>query len=338
VLRDAETIAELAGDHPVRPFCVVDAGWSVGGVAPGGPWTGGIPGLFDDMPALAAEIGARGARPGIWMRPAALWTVHDPALLRDGPRPVPERPLDLSRPENLQTVGEDVRRLVGWGFELIKHDFSTFDHFARWGFQMGMQLTDPGWHPADRTRTNAELLVELYRTIRAAAGDDALVIGCNTVGHLAAGLVEIQRVGDDTSGKAWERTRRMGVNALAFRLAQHGTFFALDADCVPCTAATPWEYNRRFLDLVARSGTVLFVSVDPRRRTPEVDADLRAALRTALSGGEPGGVEPLDWLHTTSPRDWRTGTTRRRYDWLPEIGASPYLDAGEIGSTTVWPS
>lgn len=333
VLQDADTIVELADGHPVRPFCVVDAGWSPGGVAPGGPWTHGIPGLFDDMPGLAAEIAARGARPGIWMRPAAMSDVRDAGLLRPGPRPAPEQPLDLSRPENMHGIGEDVRRLVDWGFEMVKHDFSTFDHFGRWGFQMGMQMTQPGWHPADRTRTNAELLVGLYRTIREAAGD-AWIIGCNTVGHLAAGLVQIQRTGDDTSGLAWERTRRMGVNTLAFRLAQHGTFFALDPDCVPCTPHTPWERNRELLDLVARSGATLFASVDPACRTPDVDANLRAALRIALDGGEPDGVEPQDWLQTSSPRRWRTGTTVREYQWLSDLGASPYLDGLEIGAVT----
>ncbi len=38
-----------------------------------------------------------------------------------------------------------------------------------------------------------------YRAVREAAAD-VVVLGCNTVGHLAAGLVEAQRTGDDTSG------------------------------------------------------------------------------------------------------------------------------------------
>ncbi|GAB3919819.1 hypothetical protein GCM10027613_24750 [Microlunatus endophyticus] len=325
VLTDARTIVELADGHPVRPFSVVDAGWSVGGVAPGGPWTEGIPGLFDDMPGLAGRIRAEGARPGIWMRPAALSTVDDPGRLRPGPRPAQEQPLDLSRPDNLDVIGADIARLSGWGFELIKHDFSTFDHFGRWGFQMGRSQTEPGWAPGDRSRTNAEILLGLYRTIHDNAGS-ALILGCNVVGHLAAGLVHAQRTGDDTSGRAWERTRKMGVNTLAFRLAQHGRFFALDADCVPVTAATPWRRNREFLDLVARSGTALFLSVDPAQRTVEIDADLKAAVRIALDGGEPDGIEPLDWLHSTSPRRWRIGSTERRYDWLEPYGAGDDLD------------
>ena len=93
------------------------------------------------------------------------------------------------------------------------------------------------------------------------------MLGCNVVGHLAAGLVHAQRTGDDTSGRGWERTRRMGVNTLAFRLAYHRRFCTLDADCVANTPLTDWSKNRQFLDLIARSGTALFVSVD-RSRAP----------------------------------------------------------------------
>ncbi|WP_020578042.1 hypothetical protein [Actinopolymorpha alba] len=320
IIRDAETIVEYADGHPVKPYCVVDAGWSPGGACPGGPWTAGLPGTFDDMPGFAADIAARGARPGIWMRPAALSYVDDPARLRPGPRPVREQPLDLTLQDNLDGIRADVARLVGWGFELIKHDFSTFDAFGRFAPAMGAAMTDAGWHFADRGQTNAEILLRLYEVIRAGAGD-AVVIGCNTVGHLAAGLVEVQRIGDDTSGRRWERTRRMGVNTLAFRLAQHQSFFVADADCVPCTPQTPWDKNRQFLDLVARSGTALFVSVDPNARTPQTDADLRVAVKLALDGGDPGGVEPLDWLHTTTPERWRTSEGTRTYQWSEPFGA-----------------
>jgi alpha-galactosidase len=321
VLGDARTVVELADGHPVRPYSVVDAGWSPGGSAPGGPWTAGVPGLFDDMAGLAAAVAEAGAVPGIWFRPASLSTVSDPSLLRPGPRPVREQPLDLSLPAVLDLVREDTSRLVGWGYQFLKHDFSTFDMFARWGPAMSFGLTDDGWSFADRSSTNAELLLRFYRAIREAAGS-AVVLGCNVVGHLAAGLVDAQRTGDDTSGREWERTRTMGVNTLAFRLAQHGRFFALDADCVPATPQTPWSQNRQFLDLVARSGTALFVSVDPAARNDHVDADLSAALRLALDGGVPGGVEPLDWLETPQPRLWRSGETSVRYDWsAPDDGS-----------------
>jgi alpha-galactosidase len=309
VLRDAELAAELAGDHPVRPFCVVDDGWQRGGQGTGGPWDGGLDGVFDDLPALAAGIRDRGARPGVWFRPL-LSRVDGPGALarRDG-----GYALDPSHPGALATIAADTRRLTGWGFELIKHDFSTYDLLGAFGDPAPLGGGEP-WRPHDTSLTNAEILLRLYRTLRDAAGG-ALLLGCDTVGHLAAGLVEAQRTGDDTSGRDWSRTRRMGVNTLAYRLPQHGRFFVQDPDCVPCTPRTPWARNREFLDLVARSGTALFVSVDPASRTAEVDRDLRAAVRLALDGGERAGVRPLDWQQTPTPQRWRTGRATRGYRW-----------------------
>ena len=329
VIRDARMIAELSGSHPVRPFAVVDDGWSVDGLADGrsgsgGPWDRGR-GDFANMADAAGAIAAEGVRPGLWFRPLLSRRKDHPAALRpwDG-----AFALDPSHPAAVDEVADSVRRFRTWGFELIKHDFSTYESLGRWGFQMGPSPAAPDVHVADRTRTTAEVLVDLYRAIHEAAGD-GMVLGCNVVGHLAAGLVHAQRTGDDTSGRNWERTRRMGVNTLAFRLAQHGRLFTLDADCVASTPQTDWALNRRFLDLVARSGTVLFVSVDPTTRTDAVDADLAAALRIALDGGEAGGVEPLDWFSTTTPTRWRCGGDVRTYDWLPSTGGDPY----EVGGT-----
>ena len=321
--RDATFLAGLATGHATRPFCVIDAGWTPGSVCPGGPWTEGDEKRFPDMPGLADDMKKIGVRPGIWMRPTALMVVDEPRRLRPGPCTAQEKPLDLSLPDNIALIRDDVARVRGWGYELIKHDFSTYDAFGRWGFEMGAELTDDGWHLADRTLTNAELLLRLYRTLREAAGD-AVLLGCNTVGHLGAGIFEVQRTGDDTSGRVWERTRRMGVNTLAYRLAQNGAFFQCDADCAAHTADTPWAQDRQWLDLVARSGTALFVSVDPRTVTKEQTAAFRAAMQTALAGGEPGGVEPLDWLHTTTPATWRLGGETKRYDWEPASGAWPF--------------
>ncbi|HEY4299416.1 MAG TPA: hypothetical protein VGM73_01000 [Candidatus Didemnitutus sp.] len=320
--RDAAFLAELSAGHANRPYCVVDAGWTPGGSCPGGPWDAGDPVRFPDMPGLAAQMKALGVRPGIWMRPTALTRVDDPRRLRAGPCHADEKPLDLTRPENLTLIRDDVARVRSWGFELIKHDFSTYDIFGRWGMEMGAELTDAGWNFADRSLTNAEIILQLYRTLREGAGD-AVLLGCNTIGHLAAGLFEIQRAGDDTSGRTWERTRRMGVNTLAYRLCQHGTFFQLDPDCAAHTAATPWEMDRRFLDLVARSGCPLFVSVDPRTVTSAQKEAFRSAMLLALSGGTPGGSEPLDWLQTTCPREWRFGTSRVSYDWTEAFGTNP---------------
>ena len=320
--RDAVFLSELAEGNSNRPYCVIDAGWTPGGVCPGGPWIKGDPKTFPDMPGLAADMKKVGVRPGIWMRPTALSTVDNPRRLRPGPATAPEKPLDLTLPENLASVHDDVARVCSWGFELIKHDFSTYDFFGKWGPEMGAEMTEPGWHFRDQTLTNAEILVRHYRTLREGAGN-AVLIGCNTMGHLGAGYFEVQRTGDDTSGHVWERTRRMGVNTLAYRLAQNGAFFACDPDCAAHTEKTPWELDRQFLDLVARSGTALFISVDPRKVNPEQKTAFRAAMQLALSGGASGNCEPLDWLYNTSPESWRIGNEGVRYRWNGAMGASP---------------
>ncbi|MCA0294860.1 MAG: hypothetical protein LCH96_06020 [Actinobacteria bacterium] len=325
VVRDARTVADLVGGHPVRPFGVVDDGWSVDGTADGrpasgGPWADSRPVEFPDMTEVAARIAAEGVRPGIWFRPLQHRFEPDAGGLRPWEG---GWALDPSHPATLERVADDVRRIRGWGFELIKHDFSTFEALGRWGFRMGARPAADDVHVHDRSRTTAEVLVDFYRVIREAAGD-AVVLGCNVVGHLAAGLVEAQRTGDDTSGKVWERTRRMGVNTLAFRLAQHRRFFTVDADCVASTPLTDWSKNRQFLDLVARSGTALFVSVDPRTRTDAVDDHLAAALTLALDGGDPDGIEPLDWLTVTTPQRWRGGSGDLTYDWYETAGADPF--------------
>jgi alpha-galactosidase len=320
--RDAAFLGELAAGQKNLPYCVIDAGWTPGSVCPGGPWTAGDPKTFPDMPGLANDMKKLGVRPGIWMRPTALTKVDDPNRLRSGPSHAAEKPLDLTLPENLTLIHDDVTRVRSWGYDLIKHDFSTYDVFGRWGFEMGAELTDSGWHFHDQTLTNAEIILRLYRTLRAGAGD-AVLIGCNTIGHLGAGLFEAQRTGDDTSGHEWERTRRMGINTLAYRLPQNGTFFTCDADCAAHTKDTPWNLDRQYLDLIARSGTALFISVDPRTIQTEQKAAFRAAMQTALSGSTTGGCEPLDWLHTTDPRAWRFGDERVNYQWGQSFGAWP---------------
>ncbi len=322
-LRDASFLAEVASGQATRPYSVIDAGWGPdrSSVCPGGPWDRGDPKRFPDMPGLAAAVKQLGVRPGIWIRPTALSEVDNPKRLRPGPSNAPEKPLDLTLAENLAFIHDDVARVHSWGFDLIKHDFSTYDVFGRWGFEMGAELTDSGWHFNDRSLTNAEIILRLYRTLRTAAGE-AVLLGCNTVGHLGAGLFEVQRTGDDTSGRVWERTRRMGINTLAFRLPQHGTFFISDPDCAAHTPDTPWEFDHRYLDLVARSGAALFISVDPRTIEPAQKAAFRSAMQLALGGGS-GHAEPLDWLHTTAPRAWRFGDEKVTYAWEEPAGANP---------------
>ena len=307
-------VSELSPDAENRPYSVIDDGWSRGGLGHG-PWLGNE--RFGEMDAFAARLKGLGVRPGLWFRPLTALPDQPKTWRLSRNADV----LDPTIPETRAHVREHLERFRGWGYEMIKHDFTSWDLFGRWGFSMGHEITSGGWRFHDDSRTNAEIVLDLYRDIRESAGPMRL-IGCNTFGHLAAGTHEVQRTGDDTSGRSWERTRRMGVNTLAFRAAQQGAFFTVDPDIVAITSAIPWELNERWLRLVAGSGTALFVSVQP----DFVNAEHKMALRKALTQAakpQPAG-EPLDWLRTDCPREWRLNGKRVAFDWMGELGGNPY--------------
>jgi alpha-galactosidase len=317
VLTDAKHVVELSPTGANRPFAVIDDGWQPGrgkekaGV---GTWDRGNE-KFPNMPGLAADVRRAGARAGIWIRP-----LQAPADAPDTWRLARDKQfLDPTVPEVREKVSSDVARIREWGFELIKHDYTTFDVFGRWGFQMGAAMTRDNWtFAAGPTRTTAEVIDDLYRAIRSAAGE-SLVIGCNTVSHLSAGHFEICRVGDDTSGTEWARTRKMGVNTLAFRGVQHGAFYVADADCVGVTNAVPWALTRQWLDLLARSGTMLFTSLAPDALGDKQRRDLKDAFALAAVPHPLG--EPIDWQRTVYPTRWRLLGSEKSYDWVGADGA-----------------
>jgi alpha-galactosidase len=322
ILRDTEFIAGLSPTGGVRPFSVIDGGWS-----------NGTP-VWPDMQKLAHGIKQGTVRPGIWIRPLEAPRDAATSLLlpdgRFGERKDRARGLayDPTVPEAREMIGAKLRQAAGWGYEMVKHDFSTYDLLGQWGFEMGPQPTVPGWSLHDRSQTNAEVVAGLYALIREAAGNDVVIDGCNTVGHLGQGVFDMQRIGDDTSGHQWERTRRMGVNALSFRLPQNGTFFTVDPDMVGVTDAIPWELNRQWLDVLARSGAATIVAVAPSRRGPEQKAALKEAFQIAAAGGT--GAKPVDWMETSVAEKWTVPGAKgreaeRRYQWCGSGGASPFL-------------
>lgn len=317
VRADAEHVVELSPNGANRPFAVIDDGWQParGSDKTGvGLWDRGNE-KFPDLAALAGDVKRIGARPGIWIRPLLAPTDAPDALRLPRDRTY----LDPSLDETRAKVRADIARLHEMGYELIKHDYTTFDIFGRWGFQMGAAITRDGWtFAAGPTRTNAEVIDDLYRTMREAA-ETSLVIGCNTVSHLSAGRFEICRIGDDTSGTEWARTRKMGVNTLAFRGAQHNAFYVADADCVGVTNAVPWTLTRQWLDLLARSGTMLFTSLAPDALGTQQRADLKFAFAFAAEA-QPLG-EPLDWRQSVYPSRWKLRGREQRFDWVADDGA-----------------
>jgi alpha-galactosidase len=314
-LTNAAGIASLSAPGGNCPFAVVDDGWEEKAEQAAGStlWVRVNPNFSRtlDMPAFARRIKERGARPGLWYRPL-IATPDAPASWRLAREP---KSLDPTVAAVREHIRETVARFPQWGFELIKHDFTTFDLLGKWGFEMTNEMTADGWTFSDRSRTTAEIIRDLYRDIRSAAGNRTLIEGCNTIGHLAAGIFELQRIGDDTSGRQWNRTRKMGVNSLAFRAPQQGAFFAVDADCAGQfrSNSLPWGKNRQWLDLLSHSGTVCFVSFDK----DAIGSDQQGALQAALAAAarkQPLG-EPLDWTEKRIPENWLLDGKTLQFAW-----------------------
>ncbi|MBQ6481407.1 MAG: hypothetical protein IJI45_09840, partial [Anaerolineaceae bacterium] len=324
VLNDAAYLAKLTEGINNRPYFVIDDCWqqeryhddgSFEESYNGGPWVSNE--KFGDMQDLAKQIRTANVLPGIWVR-----------LLQDRSPEIPDSwqlphtgMLDPSIPEVLDFISKTVERIGQWGFKLLKHDFSTFDIMNLWGSDMYNEMTEDGWHFADRNRTSAEIIISLYETIlQAARKYGMLVLGCNTIGHLGAGLMHMQRTGDDTSGLMWERTLRFGVNTLAFRLPQHGAFFDIDADCIGISSKIPWEFNRQWGKLLSKSGTSLFYSVKPGLLSREQEAEFVTMLRDNAVSREI--AEPIDWQDTTLPQDWLLDGQMVSFHWYEPWGLS----------------
>ena len=309
ILRHTQRIVECAPKDGPKPYMVIDDGWQVCARCTG-PWYTGNQ-LFGDMGVLAKQIEEMGAIPGIWVRP--LRTVEmipqDWVLTRQDDYAFL---MDPSVPEVLDKVAEDITRIRNWGYKLIKHDFTTGDTFGLWGFEMTDDYVSQKEF-ADKTKTTAEIIKNLYQTIRDAAGDDIAIIGCNTISHLSAGYFEIQRTGDDTSGVDWARTKKYGINTLAFRMPQHNAFYAADADCVGITRKLDWNINRRWLDVLAKSGTPLFISIGDDAFNDEVKADIAAAFKLAVSCETVS--RPVDWMENIIPEVWDSIFGRDTYQW-----------------------
>lgn len=322
ILADCDYILNLTKDIENKPYMVIDDCWQEHhrlNEYNGGPWTKGNE-KFSDMKALAEKLVQKGVRPGIWVR----LLLNEDENIKNEWRLSHNNCIDPTNPEALNYIKEDIKRICNWGYTLIKHDFSTFDLFGKWGFQMSPLVTDDGWHFYDDSLTSAEVVKLLYKAILdasvEASNGEALILGCNTIGHLGAGYMHINRTGDDTSGVIWERTRFMGVNTLAFRLPQHGKFYEIDADCVGIDGGISWSMNKQWADVLAKSGTPLFISVRPNILDETEKQELHEILKVASK--QEYHVIPVDWEETTCPEHWqdKDHDIDCKYQWFEETG------------------
>ena len=326
-LADAEYIVSCAKGCANPPYVVMDDGWQknsppVVGESGRGPWDAAGANFGMEMPEFCRRIAALGAKPGLWYRPLRAWDE-----LPEEQRLIADRNyLDPTVPAVRSRIVEDIQRFRDWGFKLVKIDFLSHDLSQIWpcdplSYYDRYIQDDRKWR--NDSRTTAEVMLDIYKAMKDAAGDDVVIIGCNAFNHLAAGVFELQRTGDDTSGKDWKRTRKNGINTLAMRSIQDGAFFKIDADCVGLASegSVSWNLNRQWMELLGRSGTPFFVSWKRQLATPEVREALSKAFRHASSVRDV--AEPLDWFESRRPRRWRFADGAADFQWSNDFAARP---------------
>ena len=70
--------------------------------------------------------------------------------------------------------------------------------------------------------------------------------------------------------------------------------------------------TRQWMDLLANSGTPLFVSISPDAVGKEQEKALKAAFTAASADRLP--AEPLDWFNNTCPSKWLLNDETRTFN------------------------
>lgn len=319
VMRETDYLKEMCDGTKNDPYMIIDDGWQLnrtyasGGAYIGGPW---IPNSrFGDMAETADAIHAKGAKAGIWFRPLlTLGEVADKAILtrhQNG-----GLILDPSHPYTLERVKTDASTIRSWGYELIKHDFTTIDVFGTNPLTSEKHthtMIFGGRSFYDKTKTTATIIKNLYKAVQDGVGD-ADVIGCNTIGHLCAGIHSTYRTGNDTSGRSFEWTRRTGVNSV-MRLPLNDTFYRADPDCAAFTERVDASLNLDYLEMCAYTGMTTLASVTPGILTDAEMKRINEIYKVADKDEHRLGIKNFD--KTANPNVFvsEDGSIEKIYDW-----------------------
>ena len=316
VCQESAYLQEMTMGCKNRPCMIIDDGWQKNRIAGRGHYIGGeweANDRFNDMRKMADEIRKRNQKAGLWFRP----------LLTQGnlPQGVAYADyamgvvMDASHPYTLETVYQDAKKIRDWGYEVIKHDFSTLDitGLALTSDRHDYLLCKEGYRFFDKTKTTATIMKNLYKAIQLGAGD-ADVIGCNVIGHLSAGIHSTQRTGNDSSGRSFELTRRHSVNAV-MRLPMNNMFFNVDPDCAAFTDMVSADINLDFLEMCALTGMTTLASVTPNILTDKEMQRINEIYKMADSGKYEYGI--VNFTKTANPEIFisKDKKTIREFDW-----------------------
>lgn len=318
VLKETDYLMQMTSGCKNAPYMIIDDGWQKNRIPGAGNYIGGEwepNGKFGDMRKTAEAIHAKGAKAGVWFRP----------LLTRGDVPAEAvlceecggKILDPSHPFTLEKAYNDAKKLSDWGFDLIKHDFTTGDALTGQKTLTSEQhdyiLVAENRKYYDEKKTTASILKNLYKAIQKGAGSSE-VIACNAVGHLSAGIHSVYRIGNDTSGRSFEWTRRDGINSV-MRLPLNNAFYNADPDCAAFTDRVRADINLDFLEMCALTGMTTLASVTPGILKPDEMRRINEIFKTADKGKGDYGIK--DYEKNANPEVFVSsdGKTVKKYDW-----------------------
>jgi alpha-galactosidase len=154
-----------------------------------------------DLVSLAESITSSGLQAGIWLAPFLAFPgsrtlkMHPDWSLRDA-KGTPVNPgwgwnrfprvLDVTHPEVLEFLARLMRTVTReWGYRYLKLDFLYAGAL-------------PGQY-YDQTMTRAEAFVQALRTMREAAGDEIMMVGCGSPLGPAVGILDGMRISPDVA-------------------------------------------------------------------------------------------------------------------------------------------
>lgn len=276
---------------------------------PKGPYPDGLSGV-------TGQLRADGFVPGLWLMPFA-WDPLCPSLVDHQDYFVHKQDgslyytmwsgwcLDMTHPEARAFLSSTVRRMVNdWGFRYLKLDglysgvavkaLYVNEEYKEDG--LGQQVFhDPKMTPIEAYRAGLE-------TVRAAAGPETFVLGCNVSQNMRTlgasyGLVDAMRIGPD-NGPGWSDLQA-GPWHGSNRYFLHGRVWYNDPDPVYIRPKMPLEHARLLCSWAGVTGQFTAAS-DWLPGMPPDRIDLLKRILPA-HGRRP---RPVDYFENDFPRVW----------------------------------
>lgn len=215
--------------------------------------------------------------------------------------------LDMTDRDVEKYVRDEVDRIANqWGFQYFKYDgmwtamaceqLYVNDEYCP--DDLGLQIFD------DMTKTNVEIYRKGLKMVRAAAGDDVFILGCNVSQNMRTmaasyGLVDAMRIGPD-NGANWKGLCSGPVRGTA-RYFFNGRVWFNDPDPVYVRDSIPLAHARLITSWAALSGQ-LFAFSD---WLPELSDERVNVLQRTIAPARIYSARPLDVFEVPLANVWR---------------------------------